>query len=115
MKYKITIKSHIGHIAINHILRETIKDLFSSDIAKVSGTYRKDTFDFGYGPSYQTKISIKDERMAWFDIDQVIEQLKADKWINDVYYKVYTTSYRALDSLIDAKPKQGGALQLELI
>lgn len=112
MKYKITIRTGLGSQATNFILKETIANLFSRDAANVAGTYRR--FEGRSGaPHYETRVSVNDEHLSQFDVEQLVEELKTDKWIEDVFFKVYLTEERTRDTRIDARIVRGRATQLK--
>ena len=98
MKYKVTTQSRLGHKAITEMLRSYCSFLFSKDIAKILPATR----DYSLEKQYTNVIIV--EHDEYFDIQQVVNSMHADKWIIDCFYKVYLEEERVQSIRIDYKP-----------
>ena len=105
MKYKVTTRSRLGHIAITEMLKCDCAFLFSKDIAKVLSATR----DYSHHKQYTNVIIVEHDN--YFDIQQLVNMMSADKWIKDCFYKVYLEEERVQSTRIDCKYVHRGAMQ----
>lgn len=105
-KYKIYFNAFFDVTSLRYMTIQYIKELFGN-------------IDFTiehWQITSRHKRWIIYDKYDHIDMDLLVEKMKADRWIEDVYYKVYLTQERAQAYRIDfSAGRVGDTLKRELL
>lgn len=101
MNYKIYFNSFFDVGSLRYMTTEYIKELFGIHDFVIEH----------YQITSRHKRWIIYDKYDHIDMDLLVEKMKADRWIDDVFYKVYLTSERVQAIRIDYKTRQERVLQ----